>query len=333
MAHRYHVIARGIYSHGFRCAFKNTRLQTRLQSTKVNELQSWDLESFREIAYDTKLPAVLPRSKNSLPSACQKWFIHDGQDQFDLMTTTPKKSCLKPNFWNDFSHIKVPLEITTTDSNSRVKSFEKIDAPLELLLEYLRISMQNGQPSHTTVYLAQHDLRDLPPTFMEHLPVPDLIKFTGKGDLYSSSLWMGCPPTYTPLHRDPNPNLFLQLAGTKIIRLFDPQIGEAMYEYAGEYVRESTTNAAMPKQANGRNIDGRLRSAAFRGEEMMIGQERIALERLVWDDTFPSHKTIQKHMYEAQVSIGQGLFIPQGWWHSVKSIGSGVTASANWWFR
>jgi len=34
-----------------------------------------------------------------------------------------------------------------------------------------------------------------------------------------------------------------------------------------------------------------------------------------------------------EVSPGDALFIPKGWWHSIKSVGIGVTASVNWWFR
>jgi hypothetical protein len=33
---------------------------------------------------------------------------------------------------------------------------------------------------------------------------------------------IGHPPTYTPLHRDPNPNIFVQLAGEKVVRLLAP---------------------------------------------------------------------------------------------------------------
>jgi len=33
------------------------------------------------------------------------------------------------------------------------------------------------------------------------------------------------------------------------------------------------------------------------------------------------------------LEAGDGMFIPKGWWHSVKGVGKGIIGSANWWFR
>jgi hypothetical protein len=41
-------------------------------------------------------------------------------------------------------------------------------------------------------------------------------------------------------------------------------------------------------------------------------------------------------VWETTLYPGDALFIPQGWYHSVRSVGSpaiGINASANWWFR
>lgn len=35
---------------------------------------------------------------------------------------------------------------------------------------------------------------------------------------------------------------------------------------------------------------------------------------------------------EATLSPGDGLYIPQGWYHTFKGD-AGISASANWWFR
>jgi mannose-6-phosphate isomerase-like protein (cupin superfamily) len=59
---------------------------------------------------------------------------------------------------------------------------------------------------------------------------------------------------------------------------------------------------------------------------MMEGPERDALDEVVWGEG-------QREGYEALVGPGDALFIPKGWWHSIKSVGSEVTASVNWWFR
>ncbi|KAK9487196.1 hypothetical protein V1527DRAFT_511461 [Lipomyces starkeyi] len=33
------------------------------------------------------------------------------------------------------------------------------------------------------------------------------------------------------------------------------------------------------------------------------------------------------------INAGDGLYIPERWWHEVESLGTGVAASVNWWFR
>lgn len=113
---------------------------------------------------------------------------------------------------------------------------------------------------------------------------------------------MGIPPTYTPLHKDPNPNLFLQLASNKLVRLFKPDTGARIFLDVQERISSHA-------------------SAAFRGDEMMQGPERVALEDAVWNCPKGTEG------FEVVVRPGDALFIPMGWWHSIKSIGTSVTAS------
>ena len=163
-----------------------------------------------------------------------------------------------------------------------------------------------------SIYLAQASLSGLPPSLLEDLPTPEIVLKAGKGDVYDTSIWLGQAPTYTPLHRDPNPNLFVQLAGRKQVRLFKPDLGNAIFHH----VQASIGGAA---------------NATMRGAEMMEGAERIALERAVWkphSDAFWTAEGLQ-----CEVGPGDGLFIPKGWWHSIKGIGQGMIGSVNWWFR
>jgi hypothetical protein len=42
------------------------------------------------------------------------------------------------------------------------------------------------------------------------------------------------------------------------------------------------------------------------------------------------------NIFETHLAPGDALFIPQGWYHSVRSVGNhthGINISANWWFR
>jgi Cupin-like domain len=191
-------------------------------------------------------------------------------------------------------------------SQSDSRTFHHFNAPFSLFLQACKPT-----PPHITpprLYIAQAQIADLPKELQDDLPTPRVVKDAGKGDIYDSNLWMGIPPTYTPLHKDPNPNLFVQLASSKRVRLFEPAIGSAIFQDVQQRI-------------------GQYGSASFRGEEMMEGPERAALDEAVWGND------VKGEGYEAMVSPGDALFIPKGWWHSIKSVGSGVTASVNWWFR
>jgi hypothetical protein len=139
---------------------------------------------------------------------------------------------------------------------------------------------------------------------------------------------MGIPPTNTPLHRDPNPNLFVQLAGQKVVRLLRPDSGRAVYEYTKRLCAEVEGHSA----SNG---------ASMRGDEMMMGLERRILGVCVWDDKEGMlqgtlNKTLEIEGFETTLHAGDGIFIPKGWWHSIRGTGdhrNGINASVNWWFR
>jgi hypothetical protein len=217
----------------------------------------------------------------------------------------------------------VPLELTQSqpqnseidehDDNSQL-SFRKFHAPLSLFLQWIRDAETQSQPSSTRLYLAQCQLLDLPQTLRNDIPTPRLVAESGKGDIYDTNIWVGYPPTYTPLHRDPNPNLFVQLAGRKVVRLLAPQDGQAVF--------------ARVRRQLGRS--GGRDATVFRGEEMMQGRERDLLERGVWGDVHVEGEEGETcEGFEAELEAGDGLFIPKGWWHSIKGVGTNVTASVS----
>lgn len=74
---------------------------------------------------------------------------------------------------------------------------------------------------------------------------------------------------------------------------------------------------------------GRRRGGGqIRGEEMMMGPERSELERAVWG---PQADIGDDNGRGFEVTVGRGdaLFIPKGWWHSIKSVGMDITASVS----
>jgi hypothetical protein len=203
------------------------------------------------------------------------------------------------------------IEPVVSDLGTR--TFFQLFAPLKLLklaLEFNREQLlKNRDPLQ--LYIAQSSLTDLPKELTNSLPTPPLVGLTGKGDIYDSSIWLGTEPTYTPLHRDPNPNLFCQLCSRKLVRLLPPNDGDQVFFEVQVRIRQ---------QGNSR----------IRTTDMMEGKEREALHEAVWENN-----ALSGRIYEVDVGPGDALFIPKGWWHSIKSKQTlgGLNASANWWFR
>ena len=305
-------------------------IQARCYSTKaartVPTLQDASLETFRQNAFEPAVPALLPRGCQAHMPAVTKWFKQPGGKN------KSKATRLETRYLSVFGSTSVPLEITN-DGN-----FVRIQHSLGFFLEFVNASESTyilppqpyvahgssttngtGPPdspprAHTIptarIYIAQASLTDLPMAMRADLPTPELVLKTGKGDVYDSSIWLGQAPTYTPLHRDPNPNLFVQLAGRKVVRLYEPRAGNAVFSKVQEAIGGSA-------------------SATMRGEEMMQGQEKELLEKEVWSDG----EDTMGGAWQAELETGDALFIPKGWWHSVKGLGEEINGSVNWWFR
>jgi hypothetical protein len=278
----------------------------------VPTLPDTTLETFRKHAFEPALPALLPRGCQSHIPAVSKWFL-----PADHHSTTGNAQ-LNNQYLSNYGGTIVPLEITNKGN------FIRIENSIRFFLEfvsassstYVLTSRTNHSTPHSahelptaTIYIAQASLPDLPKNMRDDLPTPKLVLKAGKGDVYDSSIWLGQAPTYTPLHKDPNPNLFVQLAGKKVIRLYAPKAGNRIFSEVQELIGGSGT-------------------ASMRGEEMMQGEERRVLEKVVWGGQGDDHDG-----WEAELESGDALFIPKGWWHSVKGVGEGINGSVNWWFR
>ncbi|KAL6804043.1 hypothetical protein J3E68DRAFT_392297 [Trichoderma sp. SZMC 28012] len=202
---------------------------------------------------------------------------------------------------------------TAIAETSHQHQFFQLYAPLRLLVRALEFNKAQRVKANPPVqlYIAQSLLPDLPNALQTDVPAPELIRKVGKGDIYSSSIWLGTEPTYTPLHRDPNPNLFCQLCSSKVVRLMPPEIGLELYNSVQKQLR-------------------RLGNSRIRSTEMMEGEEREMLHNAVWGD-----KPLATDAQEVTLRAGDGLFIPKGWWHSIRSEQSDgqLNGSVNWWFR
>jgi len=240
-------------------------------------------------------PARFKKSFRDLP-AISKWFIRTEPDA--KRTETPQ---LDMDYLKPFGAMSVPLEYTGTAADG-TPTFERFEGSFLRLLKHIRGPIIGD----ARLYLAQHNLADLPEALREDVPTPEILKQLGKGDVYGSSLWMGRPPTRTPLHRDPNPNLFMQLCGKKLVRLFRPEVGKELYEKVRADV----------------GADG---TANMRGEEMMQGKELEVMEDAVWQDTRGGYTNVKGQ--EILLKSGDALYIPLGWWHAVHGVGEGPNVS------
>ncbi|KAL2109180.1 hypothetical protein VUR80DRAFT_2834 [Thermomyces stellatus] len=313
-------------------SFRRTLVEVRTFNNHYNDV---NIPRFRELSDQLLLPVVL-RGPGGLPvqnlPAQQKWFSHDpGQDPFTpylrnfsvhpfpYELTAPQPTgdggdavslfftwlSEKASDQEESVRILAPLKDSLLKPGS--PPFHQFLAPLSLLLAAHRFNTTSPHKLRN-LYIAQAAHDELPAPLTDDLPAPALVRTAQKGDVYGTSIWMGLEPTYTPFHRDPNPNLFVQLRGSKTFRLLPPTEGTALHRKVLRHL-------------------GRVGNGRLRGSEMMVGPERGLLHESVWGHN--------GDIYEVTVSPGEALFVPLGWWHSVRSIGEDgdLNASCNWWFR
>ncbi|KAI0198210.1 hypothetical protein F4808DRAFT_266645 [Astrocystis sublimbata] len=210
-------------------------------------------------------------------------------------------------------------------------TFLQFQAPLGFIAAASRYNALTRDPAYrlTNLYVAQTSTQSLPPDLQSALPQPLIASAAGKGDIYGTSLWLGLQPTYTPLHRDPNPNLFYQLAGSKVVRLMTDRGGKAVFRNMRRRLGAQHPGSGSP---------------GMRGAEMMSGPESELLHQAVWgdddDSSSPDGGSEEQEqpptkIWEAVLEPGDALYIPTHWWHSLRSVGAdgSVNASVNWWFR
>lgn len=272
----------------------------------LRSLGDGHLQTFRKETFLPSKPALLPKGHFIALPSIQNWF-RTAQDESGGVL-------LNYSYLGKFGDAIVPLEFTRLSTASAADqdqdSFQRAEVPFYIFLEWTKSATPE---TSERLYLAQASFANLPEALKADLPTPEIVARSGTGDVYDTNLWMGIPPTHTPLHRDPNPNFFVQLAGNKTVRILPPEVGDQVF---------ARVQSAL----------GRSGSAAFRGEDMMKGEEKRMLEDQIWGDGSLLDEAGEGG-YEAHVGRGDGLFIPKGWWHSVKGVGDGITGSVNWWFR
>ena len=212
--------------------------------------------------------------------------------------------------WNDIEWMKetygnhiVPVEVGKNYVDS-----EQHEIPLGAYLDYVMkkdTKLDHGELP--TLYLAQYDLlnqiQELNDDVISPFSHQDTNKFNigkiGKGDLYSTNMWISGANTTSNTHRDPLNNIFCQVVGRKYFRIFSPENEEDMYP--NHSVFNSNTSRVEKVDCSQKEFD----SAGF-----------------------PNFYNVKYKEYILQ--SGDMLFLPKYQWHYATS--ETISVSVNYWF-
>ena len=238
--------------HGIKAATRpqvssfSSRTILKWQTLPSLSLEALSVPLFRKQALIPHVPVIIPKSF-CLP-AIRTWHISTPDPTFNY-------SYLDPFAETTF----VPLELT----HSEPPFFQRVSsAPHSLLLPYSRLPRSERREQR--FYVAQAPIDALPKLLQADFPTPQVVQEGGSGSVYGTSLWLSMGDSSTPLHRDPNPNLHVQVAGRKTVRLVSEAYGMAIIE-------ATRKNTNTEKTALGR----------LRGEDMMQ-LEKEQLEEEIW---------------------------------------------------
>lgn len=265
----------------------------------LQRLENPSLGQFRAKAFEPSLP-------------------HHLASTFNLPASTLWIDSINPSKINDQCFmryartLRLDMELIATSLQT---NFTRRQSYLEIFLDYMKMVQDlHIDGSTSRLYIAQASLDLLPNELKKDVPTPSFVLEAGRGDLYKSSLWMG--PSFvarTPLHNDPNPNILVQIAGSKAVRLLPPKIGEGYLDNVKKRI-----SPRYPESP----------SRMLNGTEMIRRGE--FLDQVIWhEDNIPDGAC------EAILKPGDGIFIPTGWWHSIRGIDNDIdiNISVNWWFR
>ncbi|TFK48933.1 Clavaminate synthase-like protein [Heliocybe sulcata] len=143
-------------------------------------------------------------------------------------------------------------------------------------------------------YVSQLSIDEIPSLKADvHLPFPHAPDLAAP-----PNLWIGTADTYTPIHRDIlGHNLLFQLLGKKVIRVFPPSDKEWLYISEEPFLRNTSL---------------------------------IPFDHAFDATRWPRFHEGVKTWYEATIEPGDAVFIPKGWYHSVRALEESI--SVNSWF-
>lgn len=220
----------------------------------------------------------------------------------------------------------VPVELgrsyTTEDWSQKIMTFKEFMSNHVLRENSNEAFKARGgsEPPETkpyqTGYLAQHTLFTQIPSLRRDILVPDYCYTTPPppppaiahppaplGEPLVNA-WFGPAGTISPLHTDPYSNILCQVLGRKYVRLYAP----------------SETQKLFPRGVETGGVDMSNTSQVDIDNEEMGGLGDEAKWR----------EFTEAGYVEGVLAEGEGLYIPAGWWHYVRSIDTSFSVSF-WW--
>lgn len=216
---------------------------------------------------------------------------------------------------------------------------------------------QHDKRREATAYLAQHDLFAQIPALRNDISIPDYCYSTPPGpssngattivqgtkndeDLALNSFeepllnaWFGPSNTMSPAHTDPHHNIFAQVVGYKYVRLFAPSQRERMYPHGvGEDGVDMGNTSRVDIGDAMRILEGWDWDGIGEANQGMdgIGEANQGIDEAdeEFKQRFPLHK--EAEYLEGVLGPGECLYMPQGWWHYVRSLSPSFSVSF-WW--
>ena len=188
----------------------------------------------------------------------------------------------------------VPVELGTLARGEEGTWGERIMC----LGDFIDGHLAHTQPDLPVGYLAQHPLFEQIPRLRDDFAVPPICSATG-GSVQHVNAWLGPAGTVTPLHFDSYDNVLTQAVGHKRVRMYEA----------------SQTRYLYPKACGGGGVSAQGNVSAV-------------------DIEAPDHARFpefaQATCLEAVIGPGDGLFIPAGCWHHVRSLSTAFSVS--FWF-
>lgn len=225
----------------------------------------------------------------SCPEYASSW---PSLDAFRDVHLRPAHPCVLRGFctswpafekWRDVSYLAQVLGSRTVPVElGEHYMHESFSQQLMQFGEFLRKHVLQPTPETPVGYLAQTQLLQQVPQLMRDILIPDYCCLSDKESLPAINAWLGPAGTVSPLHTDPNDNIFVQLVGKKVILLHPSSENSKLYAVDGLMNNTSAVDARAPDL-----------------------------------NAFPLYADAKGYCVE--VNEGDALFIPKGMWHFVMS--------------